>query len=39
MGSIVCWQVEQRPVQHLNRGWNRRTARGRVRPVMSVEVV
>ncbi len=29
---IVCWQVVQRPVQHLNRGWNRRTAWGRVRP-------
>jgi hypothetical protein len=21
-----CWQVWQRPVQHLNRGWNRRIA-------------
>jgi hypothetical protein len=30
--SIVCWQVVQWPVQHLNRGWSRRTARGRVRP-------
>ena len=30
--SMVCWQVEQRPVQQRISGWNRRTAWGRVRP-------
>ena len=30
--STVCWQVWQRPVQHLNSGWSRWTAWGSVRP-------
>ena len=30
--STVCWQVWQRPVQHLNSGWSSWTAWGSVRP-------
>lgn len=32
VGLMGWWQVVQRPVQHLKRGWSSRTAWGRVRP-------
>jgi len=32
--SMGCWQVEQRPVQHLKRGCRSSTALGSVRPAV-----